>query len=153
MDFFEHQEDAQRKTRWLLGYFALAVIGIILAVYAVVVVAVTPSQQLLDGRFSFWNPALLVWVALGALVFILGGSLYKISELAQGGRVVALSLGGQSLNPQTTDPDERRLLNVVEEMAIASGIPVPDVFVLRNEPGINAFAAGYSPSDAVIGVT
>ena len=153
MDFFEHQEDAQRKTRWLLGYFALAVIGIILAVYAVVVVAVTPSQQLLDGRFSFWNPALLVWVALGALVFILGGSLYKISELAQGGRVVALALGGQSLNPQTTDPDERRLLNVVEEMAIASGIPVPDVFVLRNEPGINAFAAGYSPSDAVIGVT
>ncbi|PYI80541.1 MAG: peptidase M48, partial [Verrucomicrobia bacterium] len=62
-------------------------------------------------------------------------------------------LGGRLLHPNTADPDERKLLNVVEEMAIASGVPVPQVYVMDEEPGINAFAAGFSPSDAVISVT
>jgi Zn-dependent protease with chaperone function len=66
---------------------------------------------------------------------------------------VAELLDGRPIDPNTTDPDERRVLNVVEEMAIASGTPVPPVYLLENEEGINAFAAGYTPSDAVIGVT
>ncbi len=81
------------------------------------------------------------------------GSLYKISELSSGGEQIALMLGGRAINPQTTDLAERRLLNVVEEMALASGIPVPPVFVMENEPGINAFAAGHQPGDAVVAVS
>ena len=80
-------------------------------------------------------------------------SLYKISEFAAGGETVALMLGGRAVNPQTTDPAERRLLNVVEEMALASGIPVPLVYVLDHEPGINAFAAGHRPANAVVAVS
>ena len=62
-------------------------------------------------------------------------------------------MGGRLLHPQTSDPDERKILNVVEEMAIAAGTPVPPVYLLENEEGINAFAAGHSPNDAVVGVT
>ncbi len=80
-------------------------------------------------------------------------SLYKISELSAGGETVALMVGGRPVNPQTTDLAERRLLNVVEEMALAAGIPVPPVYVLDNEPGINAFAAGHQPGDAVVAVS
>ena len=77
----------------------------------------------------------------------------KPAALAKGGSAVAESLGGRLVNPNTTDPDERKLLNVVEEMAIASGVPVPQVYVLDDEQGINAFAAGHTPSDAAIAVT
>ena len=88
-----------------------------------------------------------------ALLLILGGTLYKVWELRNGGgTLVAERLGGQRIFPNTPDPVERRILNVVEEMALASGTPVPPVF-LMDEEGINAFAAGYSSSDAVIGVT
>ena len=90
---------------------------------------------------------------LAALALIAGGSLFKIAQLSGGGTVVAERLGGRRVYPNTTDPTERRLLNVVEEMALASGVPVPPVFMLREEKGINAFAAGFSPSDSVIGVT
>ena len=81
-------------------------------------------------------------MSLGTLALIGGGSLYKIASLAGGGHTVAELLGGRPLSPQTTDPDERKLLNVVEEMAIASGTPVPPVYLLEQEDGINAFAAG-----------
>ncbi|MHC4995804.1 MAG: M48 family metallopeptidase, partial [Planctomycetota bacterium] len=81
------------------------------------------------------------------------GSGYKLLQLAAGGSVVARSLGGRRLSADTTDPDERRVLNVVEEMAIASGVPNPPVYMMDRELGINAFAAGYKPGDAVIGVT
>ena len=86
------------------------------------------------------------------LALIIAGSLYKLLVLSGGGRVVAEALGGEALSPDSKDPLQRRTLNVVEEMAIASGTPVPQVYVLP-ESGINAFAAGYSPSDAVIGLT
>ena len=82
-----------------------------------------------------------------------GGSLFKIASLSGGGHTVAELLGGRLLHPDTRDADERRVLNVVEEMAIASGSPVPPVYLLEKERGINAFAAGYTPDDAVIGVT
>ena len=81
------------------------------------------------------------------------GSPFKTLELAKGGSVVATNFGGRLVNPSTTDPDERKLLNVVEEMAIAAGIPVPQVYLLPEERGINAFAAGHSTSDAVVAVT
>ena len=93
------------------------------------------------------------FVTVGTLSVILLGSLYKISELSSGGEGIALMLGGRAVDPQTTDPAERRLLNVVEEMALASGIPVPPVFIMDHERSINAFAAGYRPGDAVVAVS
>ena len=96
---------------------------------------------------------MFLWVTLGTLAVILLGSLYKISELSSGGEGVALMLGGRAVDPQTTDLAERRLLNVVEEMALASGIPVPPVYIMDQERGINAFAAGHRPGDAVVAVS
>jgi len=92
-------------------------------------------------------------VAAGVVAVVVAGSLYKIMALSAGGKVVAESLGGQLIPQNTQDLNQRKLLNVVEEMAIASSTPAPPVYLLANEPGINAFAAGFSPRDAVIGVT
>ena len=86
-------------------------------------------------------------------MFILGATLYKISILSGGGGRVAQDMGGTLVPPDTDDPLRRRLRNVVEEMSIASGVPVPDVYVMEHEPGINAFAAGYSAGDAAVAVT
>jgi Zn-dependent protease with chaperone function len=158
MDFFASQDAARRKTMWLTVYFALAVIAIVVVLYIVAcltlvgaegyssesVPTVTPSR--------FWQPGLLLAVTLGTLAVIGSGSAYKTLELWGGGEQVALLLGGRRLQPNSTDPAEKRLLNIVEEMALASGISVPPVYVLDEETGINAFAAGFTPNDAVIGV-
>ena len=99
------------------------------------------------------DPQLLVISVVGTLVIVGGGSLNKMVQLRGGGQTVAEELGGRLLTAGTADPVERRLLNVVEEMAIASGTPTPPVYLMDREDGINAFAAGFSPTDAVIGVT
>ena len=145
MDFFERQEKARRNTGTLVLYFALAVVGIVLAVYGIVAVIFLRGQ--------LWNPQVFLGVTVGVVGVVTIGSLSKLMELSSGGTSVATMLGGTPVNPNTRDPDERKLLNVVEEMSIASGVPVPPVYVMNHEEGINAFAAGYSPSDAVVGVT
>jgi Zn-dependent protease with chaperone function len=159
MDFFEQQTKAQKKTKLLVLYFALAVVSIIVMIYAVAVFVKTaiiaheyhiPSAE---AHLVWWDPQLFAGVALGTLAVILIGSAYKTAALAGGGSVVAESLGGRLLASNTSDPAERKLLNVVEEMSIASGVPVPKVYVLDNEDGINAFAAGHTQSDAVVAVT
>jgi Zn-dependent protease with chaperone function len=104
-------------------------------------------------EIALWNPQILLFAALGTLGVVACGSLYKISALANGGGAVAESLGGRLVNPNTTEANERKLRNVVEEMALASGVPVPQVYVMDEESGINAFAAGHSPSDAAVCVT
>ena len=88
----------------------------------------------------------------GTLGVVAIASLGRIASLSSGGSVVAEALGGKLISPNTNDPQERRIHNVVEEMAIASGTPVPPVYLME-EKGINAFAAGYSPNDAVVGIT
>jgi Zn-dependent protease with chaperone function len=98
------------------------------------------------------NWEMLGYTAAGVLVSVAIGSLVKIAELSKGGKAVAEMLGGVPVSPSTTDPGERRLLNVVEEMSLASGVPVPQVYVL-DEEAINAFAAGYGTADAAVGVT
>ncbi len=143
MDFFQHQDAARRRTAWLILLFVLAVVAVVLAVYAVFAAAVGEP----------WDPRLFAAVSLGTIGVITVGSLYKIAQLASGGETVALMLGGRRVPPDTRDLAERRLLNVVEEMALAAGLPVPPVFVLDDEPSINAFAAGHAPQDAVIGVS
>jgi Zn-dependent protease with chaperone function len=155
MNFFEHQEAARRRTSLLVGYYALAVLAIIVALYTVVVMLFQEASSAAgpEAAPALWNPVLFGWVALGVGGMILIGTLYKIATLRGGGEAVAVMLGGRPVQPNTTDVRERRLLNVVEEMAVASGTPIPRVFLLDGESGINAFAAGFTPSDAVIGVT
>src|SRR5438270_13188515 len=109
--------------------------------------------MILGGLAVGSKAELLLWITLGTLAVISIGSVFKTLQLASGGSVVAELLGGRLINSNTSDADERKLLNVVEEMSIASGVPVPQVYVMDSEAGINAFTAGHSPSDAAIGVT
>lgn len=156
MNFFEHQEAARRRTSLLIGYYGLAVLAIILALYAVASALFRGADRSVEAEgagWLVWDPTLFAAVALGVGGLILVGTLYKIATLRGGGATVATMLGGRLVPPQTTDLHERRLLNVVEEMAVASGTPIPPVYVLDNEPGINAFAAGFTPADAVVAVT
>ena len=159
MDFFEHQDAARRRTRWLIVYFILAVIVIVVAIYAVVLTAMifVDDSDATGGPNPYmetpWHPDLFVIVALATIGVIALSSLYKTSQLASGGEAVAHMMGGRLINRQTRDLAERRLLNVVDEMALASGTPVPPVYVMDKEPSINAFAAGHRPGDAVIGVS
>ncbi|HLP78282.1 MAG TPA: M48 family metallopeptidase [Candidatus Paceibacterota bacterium] len=157
MDFFDRQEQAKRNTTKLVVYFGIGVTLLCLAVYAVSLIgyAWLSSRHRFDpgSVTTFWHPQLFLGTTVGTLAVILIGSAFKSMELSQGGSSVATMLGGRLLNAESTDPDERKLLNVVEEMALASGVPVPQVYVMDRETGINAFAAGHSTSDAVIGVT
>lgn len=141
MNFFERQAAARRVSTRLLVLFALAVAGIVAAVMLAVAM--------------FWGPDPRALAAAACVtVAIIGlGSLYRIASLRGGGDSVAQQLGGTLVPESTPDASLRRLRNVVEEIAIASGVPVPRLYVLEHEAGINAFAAGYSPSDAVLAVT
>jgi Zn-dependent protease with chaperone function len=150
MNFFEHQDQARRNTTRLLLLFSLAIAAIVAAFYGVAL-AVVPYGP--NGPGGYWRPGLLFWIASGTLAFMAVGSGTKMAQLRDGGHSIAQGLGGRRLDPLTEDPAEQRLLNVVSEMALASGTPIPAVYLLENEPGINAFAAGHSASDAVIGVT
>ena len=151
MDFFESQDAARQKTGRLVFLFALAVVSIIVSVYVAVVIAFAFATESAGARL--WRPELFLAVVLATVAVVACGSLYKIAQLKGGGRVVAEALGGRLVARDTVDPEQRKILNVVEEMAIASGTPVPPVYLMADETGINAFAAGYTPDDAVIGVT
>jgi len=140
MNFFEHQAAARRDSTRLIVLLVLAVACIVGAVDAVMW-AVTHSWRML---------AFTSGVTVVTIVF---GSLYRIASLSGGGEAVAQQMGGSGVPPDTTDPALRRLRNVVEEISIASGVPVPKLYVLENEAAINAFAAGFTPSDAVVAVT
>lgn len=156
MDFFEHQDVARRKTGRLAILFVLAVIAIVAVIYTVVMVVLgTTDTRLADGTVvnSIWNPFVFVIVAFSTLSVIAAGSAFKTIELAQGGERIALQLGGRRLDSNAKGLAERRLLNVVEEIALAAGVPVPSVYIMDREEGINAFAAGWEPTSAVIGVT
>ena len=167
MDFFEEQALARTRTVRLAALFAIAVSGIVAAVYAlslavyVAAVGEVTGLHYVSGEvdriasvpFSLWNPMVFAFSFTSTGLVIGLGALYKTAQLRDGGAVVAVGLGGRKVDPDSSRLEERRLLNVVEEMAIASGIPVPEVYVLDREPGINAFAAGKTTSDAVIGVT
>ena len=155
MDFFQAQDQARRNTWKLLLLFLAAVACISFAVY-LLLYGLQVFDALDAGRKAplFWDPAPLASTALVVGLMIGVGSLYKTIALSRGGGVaVATGLGGQLVSRGTQDPLEQRLLNVVDEMAIASGLTVPQVFVLADEPGINAFAAGTTPSKAVLAVT
>ncbi len=150
MDFFEAQARARRRSGRLVLLFALAVLGTIAATYAA---AVLIADFATSTPRDLWRPDLLAGVAAFTLLVCGIASALRWSQLRAGGPAVAEHVGGQRVHPETTDLRERALLNVVEEMALASGVPVPAIYILRGEPAINAFAAGYSPADAAVAVT
>ncbi|MEM8783635.1 MAG: M48 family metallopeptidase [Planctomycetota bacterium] len=164
MNFYEHQDRARRNTGRLIALFFGAIFGITLLVWGLAVVVLLVAGNSDEARLVTGEGGLGVddfpWLTsfagtfLGVGTLIGGASLFKVAQLrGGGGKMVAESLGGAPISPDTTDPDERKVLNVVEEMAIASGLPVPPVYLMDRERGINAFAAGYRPENAVIGVT
>jgi Zn-dependent protease with chaperone function/uncharacterized tellurite resistance protein B-like protein len=172
MDFFEAQARAKKRTTRLVVLFALAVLGTIVASYLVAILIVqqaAPRGRQLESDYwqyqrtavwdggraltRWWDPQIFGLVTGGILLIAGGASLFKWLSFRAGGSAVAESVGARRLEPGRATPDERRLLNVVEEMAIASGVPIPAVYVLDDEPAINAFAAGLTTGDAVVAVT
>ncbi|MPV86817.1 M48 family metallopeptidase [Ostreibacterium oceani] len=175
MDFFEQQALARRKTKWLVGYFLIALTLIVLTLNTVAwLVYLLLSQQQtqaairaidssIDGSMDSINQTLHfgqwlitpwgIGIALGIIGIIAVGSLFRWISLSDGGLAVARLMNARFILPDTNDRLEKQLINVVEEMAIASGTFVPHVYVIDHEPGINAFVAGTTQQDTVLVIT
>jgi Zn-dependent protease with chaperone function len=151
MNFFRAQDEARGRTTKLVVLLAFAIIILVGSLYALAVVG--QGKLFLRGRTDWFQPRLFGATSGVALLVILGGSLLRIAELAKGGGAIAERLGGRLVGANTTDLAERRYLNVVQEMALASGMPVPLCYVIDGDATINAFAAGNDPQDAAVGVT
>jgi Zn-dependent protease with chaperone function len=156
VDFYSRQAAARGQTRWLIFAFIIALLAVALALDFVLFTflagrSVGYGLSALD--YARANPQQVVLCTLLVMGVLGLASLYKSMELRGGGGVVARSLGGVPVSSDTADLKRKRLLNVVEEMAIASGVPMPEVYVLEQEPGINAFAAGHTPANAAVTVT
>ena len=157
MNFFSAQADARRNTVLLACFLVLAIVGIVFILYFPLHVAIFlffSAKKTSFNQFQWWDTESFLWIAFIITSVIVGAAVYKSMQLARdGGASIALNLGGRQVNRSTEDSLERKLLNVTEEMAIASGIPVPRVFVMDREMFINAFAAGNRINNAVIAVT
>jgi len=151
LNFFEHQQLARRNSRVMVVLFLMAVVAVVAAVDLVVAVIYMWVTVQADAPAT-WSTA-YVWGAAITAGTIFGVSLVKIVGLAGGGAKVAQMMGARLVASNSQDRLERRLLNIVEEMAIASGVRLPQVYVMDKEKGINAFAAGWSVSGAVVAVT
>lgn len=156
MDFFEAQELARKRTRLMVVLFTMAVLSIAAAMYGVVVYVT--GAGFFEAKYAvrqpivLWQPDMFFGTLAAVVVLVTGCSLFKVAQLRSGGGYVARSMGGREVEQTTKDADERMLMNIVEEMSIASGVPMPEVYLLPEE-GINAFAAGFTPADAVVAVT
>ena len=157
MNFFEAQDSARRHTSLLILLFVIAVIGLLVLSnilvfefiyftrFSTLTFSIAELEQVFDSNLS-------ILLSAAIIIFITLGSLYKLVQLSSGGSVIAQHLGGVIVPRSSSDPLHKKILNIVEEMAIASGTPVPQVYIL-NEQGINAFAAGWKTTNAVIGIT
>ena len=157
MDFFSRQAAARSQTRWLVIGFILSLLAVALALDLVLFTFLASSRahavDIDPLGFAAQNPGAAIFSTLLVMGVLGLASLYKSVELRGGGGVVARSLGGVLVDPDTRDLQRKRLLNVVSEMAIASGVPMPEVYVLEQEAAINAFAAGHTPANAAVTVT
>ena len=154
MNFFEQQDQARRRTVWLVLLFILAIVCVALSFYALALIVIVPQAQErgAQGAQIWWNTEIFLQIT-GAvcLIIFLGAGVQRL-RLGGSGKSVAEALGGQLLQGATNNADEQKLRDVVDEMAIASGMPVPPIYILQ-EDAINAFAAGSNPQDAVLGFT
>lgn len=157
MNFFESQDCARKNTFQLVFLFVFAVVTLIIITNILVMVVMSyfsgdlTTSDNLHSQGIDWK--FFVNISAYVIVLISAGSIYKILTLSAGGKIIAESLGGRLITQNTEDSNQRMLLNVVEEIAIASGTPVPPIYLLSDEHGINAFAAGFTPRDAIIGIT
>ena len=151
MNFFRAQDEARGRTTKLVVLLVLAILVLTGTLYVLAVLG--QGKLLAHGELEWFQPKLFLATAGSALVVILGGSVLRIAELSKGGGAIAERLGGRLVGATTKDAAERRYLNVVQEMALASGLPVPLCYVIDGDETINAFAAGNSPQDAAVGVT
>ncbi|GDY04040.1 Zn-dependent protease [Phycisphaerae bacterium] len=154
MNFFEQQDQARRRTTWLVVLFLLSIACVALSFYGLALFVIVPQAQDRGAKGSeiWWNPQIFMEIT-GAvcLIIFLGAGVQRL-RLGGTGKSVAEALGGQPLQGATDNADEQKLRDVVDEMAIASGMPVPPIYILQ-EDAINAFAAGKNPQDAVLGFT
>lgn len=163
-NFFQWQEEARASSLRLIPLFFLALLGVIGAVYTVYSILAFLAGAFVhfwmgvvrdadSYHFDFLSGERLGWISLIVTVLFCINSIRKTRQLREGGRAVARLLGAKRVNPGTEEPDKRRLLNVVEELSVASGVPVPDVYILERETSINAFVAGYAIDDMIVGAT
>ena len=152
MDFVGDQDRARGRTTKLVLLMIAGIVSLGLVLYAAIAGVLVAANPDPENPIGFWQPELLVATLGLTTVVVVLGSLFKVAQLSGGGKAVAEALGGTLVHPDSRDKDERRLLNVVEEMAIASGCPVPPVYIIQDQ-SINAFAAGFTVDSAVIGVT
>lgn len=155
MDFFREQDIARRNTRLLTGLFCLAVLALIV-ITNLVFVGFLIFESGNGGPITYGS--VVDWqsfFAVGAVVALVVGAVVLVNWLnfARGGKQVAAALGGRLVQPGSDDALEQRAANIVQEMALAANMPAPSLFVLDEEPGINAFAAGTTPANAVVAVT
>ena len=155
MNFFQHQDQARKQSRRLLGLFALAVLAVVAAVNcaAVVVFGFAPDEIRQGGSFLQQNLPIMIVATVATLLVIGIGSAWKTHSLRAQGATVAEALGGTRVPLSPNDFKLKRLRNVVEEISLASGVTVPAIYVIESEPGINAFAAGFNTEDAAVAVT
>lgn len=157
MDFYSRQAQARRQTRWLVIAFIIALLAVVVSLDIVIFTLLAASAEysvsVSPVQFAAQNPGAALFFTLLITAVLVLASIFKSLQLRQGGGVVAQSLGGVRVERDTTDFKRKRLLNVVEEMSIASGVPMPEVYVLEQESSINAFAAGHTPANAAIAVT
>ena len=153
MDFFAQQDAARRQTTRLVILFLLAVAAIVIAVNGVSAIGFRMFADEVNGKLAPAPAGFFVMVTVATLTIIGIGGVVQVVGMASGGPAVARMMGARPVSRSSVDPNERRLLNVVEEMAIASGVSVPLVFVMDDQHSINAFAAGFSPNEAAVVVT
>jgi Zn-dependent protease with chaperone function len=168
MDFFDREAHAQKRTRWLVCLFGLIVLALVIQLLLKPVWHVgfyhffndAPDSPQHDGLIHplyllerLWDPQLFFWITPITLILIAAGCLYKIRLLAGGGPAVAELLGGRKIDGNSSDLGEKKLCDVVGEMAVATGLPIPEIYVLDRERGLNTFAAGHTREDMAIGVT
>jgi Zn-dependent protease with chaperone function len=153
VNFFDRQKASHRATRNLVLLFGLAFLAVAVATALVLILVLGLSGQPDAVSALTGNPELLAGIVAAVMGVMVLASLFRVASLSRGGGHVARMLGGTRIASDDPDPVHRRLINVVEEMSIASGVPVPEVYVLEHERGINAFAAGLSTTDAAVAVT
>ncbi|RRJ84329.1 M48 family metallopeptidase [Aestuariirhabdus litorea] len=156
MDFFQAQEDAKRKSRWLLLLMGAAVLSLVVIAFLMMAALLWYAQQsvhLAQPFSDYLSPELFLGCLAGVGGVVLVGSLVKLAQLGRGPGALMQAMGGRLIEAQPSALRELVLRNLVEETAIASGVPVPQIYILDEEPAINAFAAGFSLEDSALGFT
>jgi Zn-dependent protease with chaperone function len=158
MTFFQNQIQARAKTKTLVLLFAVALLLMLAVIYTGLRILIFKyTSGMADKSWfpaDFFDPLQIIAICAPVATVVLIASLVKMYQLTSGGgKQIAEAMGGRLIQPNTTDTDERRLFNIVEEMAIASGLAVPWIYVIDADRSINAFTAGIRPSEFVITVS